>query len=67
MKDNPQLQHDDLPVWLVPKIKFEGLHASYAPCRTFVIRPRDRKDPHDDAHLEGENSTKRQKTSDDIK
>ncbi|GJT41637.1 hypothetical protein Tco_0941502 [Tanacetum coccineum] len=28
-----------------------------------TIRPRDQDDPHDDAHLEGENSTKRQKTS----
>ncbi|GKD19116.1 hypothetical protein Tco_1208274 [Tanacetum coccineum] len=28
-----------------------------------VIRPRDQENPHDDAHLEGENSAKRQKTS----
>ncbi|GJZ83366.1 hypothetical protein Tco_0648539 [Tanacetum coccineum] len=28
-----------------------------------VVRPRDQDDPHDDAHLEGENSAKRQKTS----
>ncbi|GJU91274.1 hypothetical protein Tco_1303697 [Tanacetum coccineum] len=25
MKDNPQLQNDDLPIWLALKIKFEGL------------------------------------------
>ncbi|GJT30928.1 hypothetical protein Tco_0911203 [Tanacetum coccineum] len=62
MKDNPQLQHDDLPIWLALKIKFEGLHASNTPCRSFAIRPRDRDDPHDNAHPEGENSTKRQKT-----
>ncbi|GJZ95393.1 hypothetical protein Tco_0667727 [Tanacetum coccineum] len=31
MKDNPQLQHDDLPSWLALKIKFEGLHASNTP------------------------------------
>ncbi|GKF17727.1 hypothetical protein Tco_0062645, partial [Tanacetum coccineum] len=32
-------------------------------CRTLTVRPRDQDDPHDDAHLEGENSAKRQKTS----
>ncbi|GKE30491.1 hypothetical protein Tco_1445875 [Tanacetum coccineum] len=32
-------------------------------CRTHAIRPRDQDDPHDDAHPEGENSAKRQKTS----
>ncbi|GJV48772.1 hypothetical protein Tco_1438984 [Tanacetum coccineum] len=31
--------------------------------RTFAVRPRDQDDPHDDAHHEGENSVKRQKTS----
>ncbi|GJT70380.1 hypothetical protein Tco_1029666 [Tanacetum coccineum] len=29
----------------------------------FAVRPRDQDDPHDDAHPEGENSAKRQKTS----
>ncbi|GJS80148.1 hypothetical protein Tco_0730029 [Tanacetum coccineum] len=32
-------------------------------CKTFAIRPRDQDDPYDDAHPEGENSAKRQKTS----
>nr|GEX60477.1 uncharacterized mitochondrial protein AtMg00810-like [Tanacetum cinerariifolium] len=32
-------------------------------CRTSAIRPRHQDDPHDDAHPEGENSAKRQKTS----
>ncbi|GJV88861.1 hypothetical protein Tco_1532799 [Tanacetum coccineum] len=32
-------------------------------CRTFSVRPRDQDDPHDDAHPEGENLAKRQKTS----
>ncbi|GJZ61871.1 hypothetical protein Tco_0618008 [Tanacetum coccineum] len=32
-------------------------------CITPIIRRRDRDDPHDDAHPEGENSAKRQKTS----
>ncbi|GKB08515.1 hypothetical protein Tco_0836827 [Tanacetum coccineum] len=63
MKDNPQLQNDDLPIWLTLKIKFEGLHASNTPCRYFEIRLRDQDDPHDDAHPEGENSAKRQKTA----
>ncbi|GKD73604.1 hypothetical protein Tco_1331886, partial [Tanacetum coccineum] len=30
---------------------------------TPVVCPRDQDDPHDDAHPEGENSAKRQKTS----
>ncbi|GKE85373.1 hypothetical protein Tco_1559115 [Tanacetum coccineum] len=30
---------------------------------TSVVRPRDQNDPHDDAHPEGENRAKRQKTS----
>nr|GEU84711.1 putative reverse transcriptase domain-containing protein [Tanacetum cinerariifolium] len=30
--------------------------------RSFVIRPRDQDDPHDDAHPEGENIAKKQKT-----
>ncbi|GJY58608.1 hypothetical protein Tco_0458500 [Tanacetum coccineum] len=32
-------------------------------CRTSTVRPRDQDDPHDDAHPEGENRAKRQKTS----
>nr|GEV94078.1 hypothetical protein [Tanacetum cinerariifolium] len=61
MKDNPQLQHDDLPIWLAHKIKFQGLTASNTPCRSFFILPRDQDDPHDYAHPERENSAKRQK------
>ncbi|GKA62956.1 hypothetical protein Tco_0762475 [Tanacetum coccineum] len=61
MKDNPQLQHDDLLISL--NIKFEGLTASNTPCRSSAIRPRYHDHPHDDAHREGENSAKRQKTS----
>nr|GEW63066.1 hypothetical protein [Tanacetum cinerariifolium] len=63
MKGNPQLQHDDLPIWLAFKIKFEGLTTSNNPCRSFSIRSRDQNDPYNDAHLEGKNSAKRQKTS----
>ncbi|GKB83780.1 hypothetical protein Tco_0950675, partial [Tanacetum coccineum] len=32
-------------------------------CRTPAVRPRDQDDPHDDAYPKGENSAKRQKTS----
>ncbi|GJZ91753.1 hypothetical protein Tco_0663818 [Tanacetum coccineum] len=63
MKDNPQLQHDDLPIWRALKIKFEGLHAFNTPCRSFAICPRHKDDPHDDAYPEGENNAKRPKTS----
>ncbi|GJY79803.1 hypothetical protein Tco_0485604 [Tanacetum coccineum] len=63
MKDNPQLQHDDLPICIALKIKFEGLYASNTPCRTSAIHLRDQDDPHDDDHPEGEKSAKRQKTS----
>ncbi|GKA08066.1 hypothetical protein Tco_0687397 [Tanacetum coccineum] len=60
---NPQLQHDDFPIWLTLKYKFERLHVSDTSCKPFAVRPRDQEDPHDDAHSEGENSAKRQKTS----
>ncbi|GKA06321.1 hypothetical protein Tco_0685545 [Tanacetum coccineum] len=58
MKDNPQLQHDDLPIWLALKIKFERLQDSNTPCQNSTIRLRDHDDPHDDAHPEGGNSAK---------
>ncbi|GJX77765.1 hypothetical protein Tco_0324576 [Tanacetum coccineum] len=61
MKDNPQLQQDDLPIWLALKYKFERLHMVTTPCRPFVVLLRDQDDPHDDAYPEGENSAKRQK------
>ncbi|GJU61444.1 retrovirus-related pol polyprotein from transposon TNT 1-94 [Tanacetum coccineum] len=44
-------------------IKFERLQVPQTTCRTSAVRPRDQDDPHDDAHPEGENSAKRQKTS----
>ncbi|GKF43908.1 hypothetical protein Tco_0130460, partial [Tanacetum coccineum] len=65
VRNNPQLQQDDLPIWLALKYKFERLYMATTPCRPFVVRPRDQDDPHDDphddAHLEGENSVKRRK------
>ncbi|GKC07875.1 hypothetical protein Tco_0999485 [Tanacetum coccineum] len=63
MRDNPQLQQDDLPIWLALKYKFERLHVATTPCRPFSVRLRDQDDPHDDAHPEGENSARRQKMS----
>nr|GEU33813.1 hypothetical protein [Tanacetum cinerariifolium] len=51
-------QHDDLPVWLALKIKFEGLHASNTPCISSAIYLRYQDDTHDDAHPKRENSAK---------
>nr|GFA65889.1 hypothetical protein [Tanacetum cinerariifolium] len=44
-------------------MKFERLQVPQTTCKTPAIHPRDQDDPHDDAHLEGEKSAKRQKTS----
>ncbi|GKD57694.1 hypothetical protein Tco_1291081, partial [Tanacetum coccineum] len=47
-------------------IRSPRIHTDIVPqttCRTPTIRPRDQDDPHNDAHPEGENSSKRQKTS----
>nr|GEX32158.1 hypothetical protein [Tanacetum cinerariifolium] len=66
MRDNPQLQQDDLPILLALKYKFKRLHAATTPCRPFVICPRDQDNPHDDVHPEGKNSAKRQKTKEII-
>ncbi|GKC11468.1 hypothetical protein Tco_1008250, partial [Tanacetum coccineum] len=63
MKNDEQLQLQDLPTWLSLKIKFEGITAATA-YRPFTIRLIDHDDyQDDDACLEGENSAKRQKTS----
>ncbi|GKC76773.1 hypothetical protein Tco_1127547, partial [Tanacetum coccineum] len=58
VRDNPQVQQDDLPIWLALKYKFERLHVVTTPCRHHDVHPRDQDDPHDDAHPEGENSAK---------
>ncbi|GJX80584.1 hypothetical protein Tco_0328733 [Tanacetum coccineum] len=63
MTDDPQLQKDDVSIWLALKIKFKRLQVATTPYRPFAFCPRDQDDPHDDAHLKGENSVKRQKTS----
>ncbi|GJY46987.1 retrovirus-related pol polyprotein from transposon TNT 1-94 [Tanacetum coccineum] len=63
MKANPQLQQQDIAIWLALQMKFERLQVSQTTCRSSAVRPRDQDDPHDHAHPEGENSAKRQKTS----
>ncbi|GJX78339.1 hypothetical protein Tco_0325150 [Tanacetum coccineum] len=63
MKNDPQLQQQDIAIWLALQMKFENHQVPQTTCRPSVVRPRDEDDPYDDAHLEGENSAKRQKTS----
>ncbi|GJR53468.1 hypothetical protein Tco_1403989, partial [Tanacetum coccineum] len=63
MKADPQLQQQDIAIWLALQMKFERNIVLQTACRTPAIRPRDQDDPHDDAHPEGENSAKWQKTS----
>nr|GEY94177.1 hypothetical protein [Tanacetum cinerariifolium]GEZ05900.1 hypothetical protein [Tanacetum cinerariifolium] len=59
MKDNHQLQQNDLPIWLALKYNSKRLHASDTHCRPSAIHPRDQDDPYDDAPHEGDNSAKR--------
>ncbi|GJU82541.1 retrovirus-related pol polyprotein from transposon TNT 1-94 [Tanacetum coccineum] len=54
MKTDPQLQQQDIAIWLPLQIKFERNTILQTACRTPAIRPRDQDDPHDDAHLEEE-------------
>ncbi|GJZ79869.1 hypothetical protein Tco_0644706 [Tanacetum coccineum] len=63
MKVDPQLQQQDIAIWLALQMKFESLQVLQTTCRPFAVRPRDQDDPHDDAHPEGENHAKRHKTS----
>nr|GEU57130.1 hypothetical protein [Tanacetum cinerariifolium] len=58
-----QLQHDDLPIWLALKYKFERLHVATTPCRPSTIRPRYQDNLYNDAHPKGVIDAKRQKTS----
>ncbi|GKB12370.1 hypothetical protein Tco_0846293 [Tanacetum coccineum] len=53
----------DITIWLALQMKFESLQVPQTTCRSSAVRPRDQDDPHDDAHPEGENHAKRQKTS----
>ncbi|GKD75223.1 hypothetical protein Tco_1333505 [Tanacetum coccineum] len=63
MKNNPQLQQQDIAIWLALQMKFETLQVPQTTCRISVVHPRDQDDPHNDAPPEGKNSAKRQKTS----
>ncbi|GKC99055.1 hypothetical protein Tco_1169330, partial [Tanacetum coccineum] len=63
MKADPQLQQQDIAIWLALRMKFEQTQVQQTPCRPSVVRTRDQDDPHNDAHPEEENSAKRQKTS----
>ncbi|GJX21214.1 hypothetical protein Tco_0223891 [Tanacetum coccineum] len=56
---DPQLQQQDIAIWLALQMKFESLQVPQTTCRPSIVRPRDQDDPHDDAHPEGENSAKR--------
>nr|GEW62000.1 hypothetical protein [Tanacetum cinerariifolium] len=63
MKNDEQLQQQDLPILLSLKIKFKGITTATA-CHPSAIRTRDYEDYQDDNALpEGESSAKRQKTS----
>ncbi|GJT19109.1 retrovirus-related pol polyprotein from transposon TNT 1-94 [Tanacetum coccineum] len=59
---DPLLQQQDIAIWLALQMKFEKTQVPQSACRFSAVRTRDQDDPHDDAHLEGENSAKRQKT-----
>ncbi|GJX63530.1 retrovirus-related pol polyprotein from transposon TNT 1-94 [Tanacetum coccineum] len=63
MKNDPQLQQQNIAIWLALQMKFESLQVPQTTCRTSAVRPRDQDGPHDDAHPEGENRAKWQKTS----
>ncbi|GJS53984.1 hypothetical protein Tco_0627346 [Tanacetum coccineum] len=63
MKADPQMQQQDIAIWLALQMKFEITQVPQTACRPSAVRPRDQEDSHDDAHPEGENSAKRQKTS----
>ncbi|GJY67739.1 hypothetical protein Tco_0470721 [Tanacetum coccineum] len=63
MKADPLLQQQDIAIWLALQMKFEKTRVPQTACRSFAVRTRDQDDPHDDSHPEGENSAKRQKTS----
>ncbi|GJT09346.1 hypothetical protein Tco_0856388 [Tanacetum coccineum] len=54
---------EHIAIWLALHMKFKNLQVPQTTCRPFAVRVRDQDDPHDDAHPEGENSAKRQKTS----
>ncbi|GKG13002.1 hypothetical protein Tco_0349962, partial [Tanacetum coccineum] len=62
MKADPLLQQQDIAIWLALQMKFEKTQVPQTACRSSTVCIRDQDDPHDDAHHDGENSAKRQKT-----
>ncbi|GKC83773.1 hypothetical protein Tco_1139490, partial [Tanacetum coccineum] len=60
---DPLLQQQDIAIWLALQMKFEKTQVPQTACRSSAVCTRDQDDPYDDAHPEGENSAKRQKTS----
>ncbi|GKC47089.1 hypothetical protein Tco_1064811 [Tanacetum coccineum] len=61
MKNDPQLQQQDIAIGLALQMKFETPQApTQTTYRPSAIRPRDQDDPHDDAHPEGENRNQEQ-------
>ncbi|GJT09183.1 hypothetical protein Tco_0843645 [Tanacetum coccineum] len=52
-----------IPSQVDASMKFESLQVPQTTCRPSAVRLRDQDDPHDDAHPEGENRAKWQKTS----
>ncbi|GJY01665.1 hypothetical protein Tco_0359817 [Tanacetum coccineum] len=65
MRQHPQQQQQDIAIWFGnPQMKLTNrLQVQQTTCRLSAVRLRDQDDPYDDAHPEGENSAKRQKTS----
>ncbi|GJU44800.1 hypothetical protein Tco_1202066 [Tanacetum coccineum] len=56
MKDDPQFQQTNLPIWIALNYKFKRMNMSSTTCRPSAVFPRDQDDPHDDAHLKGDNN-----------
>ncbi|GJX45400.1 retrovirus-related pol polyprotein from transposon TNT 1-94 [Tanacetum coccineum] len=54
---------EDIMMKSLPKLVDDRIKVAITPCRPSTVRPRDQDDPHDDAHPEGVNSVKRQKTT----
>ncbi|GKA44897.1 hypothetical protein Tco_0737693 [Tanacetum coccineum] len=61
-KRYPRCERENIAIWLALQMKFEKTQVPQTACRSYVVRTREQNDPHD-AHPEGENSVKRQKTS----
>ncbi|GJZ78116.1 reverse transcriptase domain-containing protein [Tanacetum coccineum] len=63
MKADTLLQQQDIAIWLALQMKFEKTQVPHTACRPSAVHTRDQDNPRDDAHPEGENNAKRQKTS----